>query len=1069
MMFGCLSVLGLFLAPLLPVKLNPSRRMPVVSVAFSMYGQSARVIEAEVTSKLEGMLSRMKEAQQVHSYSRNGSGHISVRLSRHANPDVARFEVATIVRQAWPSLPQGVSYPSIYMSGTSEEAAAPFLHYTVNAPHSPIAIRSYVEAVLKPKLSEIKGVDAIHVSGATRMVWKVEYSYERLKTYGLSAEDVRSAIQAHLGREFLGMALLDDAHGEWVRLALVREGSDADFDLSTVQVSGKDGAVVGLDRLATCTYAEEEASSFFRINGLNSIYLSFTAKDNANRLQLSGEIKDFLKKMKGDLPTGYELHLSYDEGEYIQSELSKIYLRSGLTVAILLCFVMLAYRNLRYSLLMLLSLIANVAVAAIFYYLLDIELQLFSLAGLTISLTLIIDNAIIMSDQIIGLGNRKALPAVLAATFTTMGSLVIIFFMSEEVRLNLQDFAVIIIVNLLVSLGVATLLVPALIEKLKVTKKADAKKGKSRLSKLAKRARLLRKVRRKRLPAYFNRFYAALIRATYRRRGWMGAAIALSFGLPTFLLPDKLERKEITPDGFSYSAPDTSFFGKLYNSTLGSTAYSEKVKPVVDVALGGAMRLFAQKVQNGTYASGDRSETSLNVAASLPNGATRGQMDALIQKMESYLKQYPEVRQFEANIESGRRASIRILFTKEHQRGAFPHMLQSRLIGKAIELGGGSWSVYGLGDGFNNELREQAGSSRVKLLGYSYDALMAMAEAMRDSLLLNRRVKEVEINSEFSWYKNDYAEFLFEPNMEKLAMERISPYALFSSFTPMFQQNSYAGARFGKAGYEPVYLSSKEAKELDVWSMENYPWSADGKSYKLSELATISNRQAPSDIAKENQQYRLCLQYEYIGSYQQAEKVKSKQIEHFNNTAPLGYKAESEAMAGYWWGKKENRQYRFLLLIIAIVYATSSILFNSLRQPLIIIFIIPISFIGIFLTFYWFNLSFDQGGFAAFVLLAGLVVNASIYILNEYNNIRYTPRRAVAPIKAFIKAWSAKIRPVFLTILSTILGFIPFMVGEHKEAFWFPLAAGAIGGLTISLAALFLFLPLLMGVGKAKP
>jgi multidrug efflux pump subunit AcrB len=67
-------------------------------------------------------------------------------------------------------------------------------------------------------------------------------------------------------------------------------------------------------------------------------------------------------------------------------------------------------------------------------------------------------------------------------------------------------------------------------------------------------------------------------------------------------------------------------------------------------------------------------------------------------------------------------------------------------------------------------------------------------------------------------------------------------------------------------------------------------------------------------------------------------------------------------------------------------------------------------------------------------------------------------------IKAYIKAWNAKVRPIFLTISSTILGFIPFMVGEYKEAFWFPPAAGTIGGLIVSFMALFFFLPMVMGV-----
>ena len=86
-------------------------------------------------------------------------------------------------------------------------------------------------------------------------------------------------------------------------------------------------------------------------------------------------------------------------------------------------------------------------------------------------------------------------------------------------------------------------------------------------------------------------------------------------------------------------------------------------------------------------------------------------------------------------------------------------------------------------------------------------------------------------------------------------------------------------------------------------------------------------------------------------------------------------------------------------------------------------------------------------------------MNASIYILNEYNSIRRRLPR-ISPLRAYTKAWNAKILPIFLTVVSTILGFIPFMVGAEKEGFWFPLAAGTIGGLIMSVIGVFIFLPI---------
>ena len=252
-------------------------------------------------------------------------------------------------------------------------------------------------------------------------------------------------------------------------------------------------------------------------------------------------------------------------------------------------------------------------------------------------------------------------------------------------------------------------------------------------------------------------------------------------------------------------------------------------------------------------------------------------------------------------------------------------------------------------------------------------------------------------------------------------------------------------------------LSSRQSDEYDVWSLANLPFKINGNSYKLADFAKVEKGLSPQRVAKENQQYRLCLQYEYIGSGSQGRRLLKKDLEEFNAVLPMGYVAE-DAQEEWSWGEKDNRQYALLLIVIAIIFFTASILFNSLKQPLAIIFVIPISYIGVFLTFWLFKINFDQGGFASFVLLCGITVNASIYILNEYNTLR---RRSpqLQPVRAFVKAWNAKIVPIFLTVMSTVLGFVPFMVGTGKEAFWFPLAAGTIGGLLMSVIGIFIYLP----------
>ena len=1029
--FVCLSLVGLALLPLLPVKLSPSRTLPGLTVYFSMPGNSSRVIEAEVTSRLEAMLSRVKGVKGVNSTSDNGSGSITLEMDKHADMDATRFEVSTIVRQTWPQLPEGVSYPQIHASRSNENADRPFMTYTLNAPSAPILIHRYAEEHIKPALGQLKGVYKVDLTGATPMEWQLEYDNVQLSQLNISLTDIQQAIYGHYEKEFLGICSIEKGKDgrEWIRLMRTSTGKETEFHPEDIRLKTADGTLVGLDKLIKVMHVEAEPTSYYRINGLNSIYLSLTAEETANQLELSKQIKQTMWELEQKMPAGYEVHIGYDATEYIQKELDKIYFRTGLTILILLVFVALITWNLRYLFLIITSLTVNIAIAFIFYYAFGLEMQLYSLAGITISLNLVIDNTIVMTDHIRHRQNLKAFVSVLAATLTTVGALVIIFFLDDKLRLDLQDFAAVVIINLLVSLFVALFFVPAMIEKIKLIGK----------KKSASAFRFKRPVVR------FSRLYIRLIGWVCRYRVMACVLLVLAFGLPVFLLPEKMEGEGV--------------WAEYYNKVFDNPTYKEKVKPIVDKALGGSLRLFVDKVYTGSYFNRDEGETVLSITATLPNGSTLEQMNVLVKKMETYLTEFKEIKQFQTSIYSARRASIQVYFTKEHQYSGFPYTLKANVISKALNLGGGSWGVFGLQDqGFSNDVRESAGSFRVKMYGYNYDELAYWGEKLKEKLLGHRRIKEVTVNSEFSWYKDDYSEFFLNLDKHRLAKENITGTQLFAALRPVFGRDISCGNIVYDNQPEMLKLTSRQSKEYDVWSLANIPLEINGHSYKLADFATVEKGLSPQKVAKEDQQYVLCLQYEYIGSSEQGRKLLKKDLEEFNAGLPMGYVAEDE-MRSWMWGSKDNKQYALLLIVIGIIFFTTSILFNSLKQPLAIIFVIPISYIGVFLTFYLFGLNFDQGGFASFVLLCGITVNASIYIMNEYNAMRRRYPKLM-PVRAFVKAWNAKIIPIFLTVVSTILGFIPFMVGTGKEAFWFPLAAGTIGGLTMSIVGIFIFLPI---------
>lgn len=608
--FVCLSLIGVVLVPLLPVKLAPSRTLPGLTVSFSMPGNSSRVIEAEVTSKLEAMMARVKGIRKVNSTSDNGSGSISLELDKHADIDVTRFEVSTIIRQTWPQLPEGVSYPQISTRRSDDKASRPFITYTLNAPANPILIQQYAEENIKPVLGQLKGIYKVELNGATPMEWQLEYDSDQLSRLGITLQAVQRAINRHYEKEFLGICSIEKgAEGrEWIRLVRTSTEKEMEFEPGAIQLQAEDGTMVTLDKLIKVRHVEERPQSYYRINGLNSVYLYITAEETANQLNLSGEVKHLMGELQQKMPPGYEVHISYDATEYIQKELDKIYFRTGLTVLILLLFVALITRNLRYLFLIVTSLAVNISVAVILYYAFGLEMQLYSLAGITISLNLVIDNTIVMTDHILHRRNLKAFVSVLAATLTTIGALVIIFFLDEKIRLNLQDFAAVVIINLAVSLFVALFFVPSMIDKIGLEKKKRRKR----------RRFLLRPTFMKRLTVYFTRFYQGVIYYLCRFRVIACLLLLLGFGLPVFMLPEKMEGE--------------GKWVEYYNKVFDNPTFKDKVKPVINKALGGSLRLFAEKVYEGSYFNRDEGEVVLSVYATLPNGSTLEQMNVLIKR-----------------------------------------------------------------------------------------------------------------------------------------------------------------------------------------------------------------------------------------------------------------------------------------------------------------------------------------------------------------------------------------------------------------------------------------------------
>ncbi len=1087
--FILLILCGMPLVYRLNLELNPGGRSSSLSVRFSWAGAEPRVIEQEATSKLEALFASVNGIKEISSSSGNGSGTVYLTLDKDADPDAIRFEVSTLIRQVWPEMPEGAGFPTLTVNRPNKENERPLLTYKLNAPQAPPVVQQYAEDHIRPLLSQVPGINKIEIYGAMPMEWVIEYDQEAMEPAGVTTEDIQKAVGRALKKQNLGTAEMgrpeegrletgkketgkkeeggaEEAVDEIYTMPVVLQAQVANgTDLLKVPVKKSGDRILYLSDVAGLKHAEAQPSGYYRINGLNTINILVYAGPGENSLLVGEKVKEEAEKLisseKSGLPTGYELILSDDSTEYIYKEISNIAIRSACTFLILLVFILLVTRKGRHALLILLMLTGNLSIAVIFYFLFKLEIHLYALAGITVSLGLMTDNIIIMSDHLRHHGNRKAFLAIFAGTLATVSALVIIFFLKEQIKANLVDFALVIIINQSVSLLTALFVIPALMERLgldkehlnrrKETEDGRREKGVRRREKGDGRGETGER-RRKRL-RFIVGFTGIYQRVCFFLRRWKIFAILvyiLGFGVPLYMLPVKWDGK--------------NWYHKTYNNLFGSEWYRDRIKPWMDQVTGGALRLFTEKVFEGSYFRTPE-ETSLYITATMPRGTTLTQANDIVSGMETYLKQFSEIKNFQANI-TARTAYLSVYFKKEYQLSGFPYALKGEVISKAIDLGGADWSVYGFGDGFSNRISEGTGNYSIRMLGYDFDKMNLLAERLKDSLTLNPRIKQVYMLSENSYYKPDNTEFAAHVNKERAMIAGVSPHELFSSLQNWSLSQQAFTQLITPEGMESVRLQARENNKKDVWTLSRQPLRRDSLMYKFAVLSTVEKETVPPVISKINQQYQLFLKFDYIGSDQFARKYINEKVDHFKPVVPIGYSVSTDGGGRYYWNQQEKKQYWLLGLIVVMIFFICAVLFESLLQPFAVILTIPVAYIGIFLTFYLFGLNFDQGGFAALVMLTGITVNAAIYILNDFNNLKKEHAgRRISSARLYFKAFNYKIIPILLTVVSTVLGFVPFLIGE-RQTFWFALAAGTIGGLVFSLAGVIFYLPVFLGINE---
>jgi multidrug efflux pump subunit AcrB len=1016
--FILFALVGLAVTPLLNIKLLPEESLQRVFLTFRLPGATPRVVESSVTSRLEGVVASLNGVADIESTSKMGLGEISIGLNQYADPEKFRVALSMAIRQTWKNFPQEATFPEISTSSPRTLNEAAILTYRVESESSEVDLGNYLTQSLIPHLHKVSGLKRVQIDGLYNIEAHIVIDRQKAKILNLSPSQIVGFIRSSQQTlELNNIAIAEPDGGKQYSIRFLL-GKSNEIDLKQISIATRGGQIVTLDDIATYQLRRTNENQSFRVNGVDNVYLRLYADRRENHLKLAKSIRTALTEHIQQSQQGVKVHLVSDSTQFISSEIRSIVFRTLLTIILLMLATWAIYRDKKYLLIIAISLAINVCISFFVFYLYRLEVHFFAMAGITISLGMMIDNSIIVIDYLKKVGHKRILLPLLAANLTTIGALLSISVFSEQLQSYWHQFTAVVVFCLSISFISALFLIPALVSKIGLR----TTPVKNRLG--------------SRTTVRINNLYYRYIVWSSRRKWLIITVFILAFGTPFFMLPSKLK--------------GDSSFAFAYNKLFTNKHFASNVRPIIDKYTGGTLRAFITKTLS-SYTNRFPQEKKLRIYGISHKEYSGLHISRQVRQLENFLLGVDGIKYLQVEVSPYKRTNISISFN-ESSHPSLPYNLLDEVSSYLQKYGGGiDWSLSY--DGVNSQITHGINRNHTwgyNLYGYNFDELLHYAVSECDSLAKNPRVVAPKLKSRFSFFGNSgeekQSQFSFNPDIPLETREKVVSKARELVAAP------FPLGVYDKQGVALTHYIGQNIEADSYYKLFNIHWHYGQRNARLNTMGKITKIDVPLEIVRKNQQYQLHVNFGYMGSGELAVAFEKEQVSRFSSQCAPGFSASSKI-------NNESDQKPNLLgiaaLIVVIIFFITSILFESFRQSLWVISMIPFSYIGVFITFSTFDIQFDQGGYAAFILLGGITVNAALYLLNTFNN---TPK-GKSIFKQYIKAWNTMITPIFLTILSTILGFLPFLF-KGSEVFWRALASGVIGGLIFSLVVIILLLPL---------
>ena len=999
MLSGVVILLGAISLFKLPVDLLPDVSYPSITVRVGYSGVGPLEMEQLVTRPLEQALGAVAGLERLESTSSEGSSRVTLNFAWGTDLNEAADDVRNRLDRVRGRLPEDADPPIMFKFDAN---TFPIMGVGVEGDYNRVQLREIGEHDLSPRLERVPGVAAVSVEGGLRRQIHVELSKEKIRALDLPVNRVIGLLRSENQNTPLGE--IDEGD----RTYLVRsQGEFENLDqIRDLVVMTRQGVPVYMRDIANVTDATEDFRSFTRINGKPGVRLRITKQSGQNTVAIADAVGAEVARINREVP-GVRLTVLDDSSVFIKRSISAVQEHALLGGILVMLIIFLFLRNLRATFIVFTSIPISVIGTFALLYFNGYTLNTMTFGGLALGIGMIVDASIVVLENTFrhmehGKGRMQAAidaseevwSAILASTLTHIAVFIPLLFLSGVSSILFKQLSIVVMFSLTMSLFVAVTIVPVLC------------------------SRLLK------LPPPRD-----------QRRGLAGRLYTAS---ERFL------------DGM-----DEKYSGLIHKALVHRPTVIGIGVTAVVVAV-----LVLPTIGFELMPQADEGEVS--VTAELPVGTRIERAQDVALRLESMVKDLvPEAQTVIAQAGGGgfmgggaNRTNLNVRLVPKDQRTR-----TSDEIARALNR-----QLTGVIPGVIIQTRASGGNMQFnRILGGVGDARIALeirGDDLQQAARLAVDAKNVmdtvsEIRNSRVGRDEGRPELAIQVDRPKAALLGLSQSTVADSI-----RTSVAGtqaAYFREAGNEyPIVVRLREADRERVEDVNDVLiGSPQGQVLQAKNLLTLRHQAGPTEIQRKNQERIIRVTAEPEATLSEALGAISGKLGglHVPKDFSVGFGSEVEEQA-----RAFSELQLMLLLAVLLVYAVMASQYESLRDPFIIMFSVPLAAIGVVGALKLTGTSFSLQAYIGVIMLAGIVVSNAILLVDYTNVLRRRDHMVLRD--AVQRAGRTRLRPILMTSLATILGLLPMSLGIGEGAeMQAPLARVVIGGLTASTLITLVFVP----------